>query len=92
MLLFGVTPKEAIHTFTAHQDTIHRHDVAGPCLEKAHHHCQFLGFTLDAFSEGISLPRITPLVNEFVQPTDALSIVTVQRQIIATSLRGPPVA
>ena len=92
MLLFGATPKEAIHAFAAHKDTIHHHDAQGVSIEKQHHHCQFLGFILDAFSSDISLPFLTLPTSEFVRTSNALEVNTVQRQIIATSLRGPPVA
>jgi hypothetical protein len=92
MLLFGVTPKEALHAFAAHKDTIHRHDVSGLSIEKVHHHCQFLGFILDAFSDDIAIPYLTLSTNEFVRASNAAEVTTVQRQIVATSLRGPPVA
>lgn len=92
MLLFGATPKEAIHAFAHHRDTIHRHDVQGASIEKEHHHCQFLGFTLDAFANDISLPFVSLANSRFIVISNTLEVATVQRQIIATSLRGPPAA
>ena len=92
ILLFGVTPKEILHACANHRDTIHKHDVKGATFEKEHHHCQFLGFTLDVFSNDIVLPYISLWQSTYVKPSDVISVLTVQRQIIATALRGPPTA
>jgi hypothetical protein len=91
LLLFGVTPKEAMHACAHHQDTVHRHDVQGPVLETAHHHCSFLSFQLMPFAPPFSLPALRPMLlpehGSFVPDQDERAA---QQAIALREGRGPP--
>ena len=91
LLLFGVTPKEAMHACGTHKDTVHRHDVGGPVAESQHHHCSFLGFHLMPFS-GPSELRI-PLATCLPMPLSAMPAPderAAQQAIALREGRGPP--
>lgn len=44
LLLFAATPKDFLHGFTGHRDTVHQHhdDDGSLGIGKKHHHCSFL--------------------------------------------------
>jgi hypothetical protein len=93
LLLIGNTPMDFIHLFADHVDTEHTGiEHKGPVFEKKHHHCAFLSLSLESFVNDYSVPVIsfTPLVYFTVRT--ALYEHSVQRCIVAVSLRGPPAA
>lgn len=93
ILVFGATPKEFIHSFAHHHDTVHCCKVDGPTMENQHHHCSFLSFHLMAFEPPFSLPFIAP-------PAPIATIIPLQlpderarQQVMAIREgRGPPAA
>lgn len=91
LLLFGSTPKELLHAFAAHKDTIHRHDSKGQVLDAAHHHCSFTGFHLMPFSAPPALPlpqrMATPVYISFFAVQDLRAL---QQVLALREGRGPP--
>jgi hypothetical protein len=91
LLLFGVTPKEAMHACSGHQDTVHRHDTHGPSLETAHHHCSFLGFQLMPFAAPpvlrVPVPHSAP---EYVSFPAVQDVRAALQRIEMREGRGPP--
>lgn len=91
LLVFGAAPKEFIHGFANHTDTIHHHDGHGSTVESIHHHCSFLGFHLMAFEEPYSIPFLETVV--FSRPFSFFQTQEERagQQIIALREgRGPP--
>ena len=93
ILLFGNTPKEFIHLFANHTDTVHsRFEKNGLVIEPEHHHCTFLSYALPLFLNDNH--AIVFCESKFVYPQYHQSyIVSVHvRTPHILSLRGPPVA
>ncbi|RYD55211.1 MAG: hypothetical protein EOP56_16830 [Sphingobacteriales bacterium] len=90
LLLFGSTPKEFIHLFADHTDTVHTYHGDGLCIEPEHHHCDFLSFTLAAFIDN-PLPLLLER-SETVYPREEASVVAhlTSRTVFTSFLRGPP--
>ncbi len=92
LLLFGAAPKEILHEFARHHDTVHKHDVDGPVMDAGHHHCSFVGFELMPFAAPPTIPfglrvSLPQYVSFFlVQDTRAL-----QQLVALREGRGPPV-
>lgn len=94
VLLFGNTPREFIHLFTVHEDTVHvRTSPQGKnelSFDSVHHHCSFLDDALAPFvpTETITLLWLSGLVHH------PLPFAHYQyragRMSIAPALRGPP--
>ena len=91
LLILGNTPMDFIHLFANHKDTVHI-DHKGLVIENKHHHCAFLSLTLTSFVNDYQMPVIVFADREFLIKHAAISSHFVQRRIIATSLRGPPIA
>lgn len=93
LLLFGNTPKDFMHRFADHHDTIHQSNYgkSGAVADVAHHHCSFLDFHLMPFAEPQQWPFIA-----FAGCADYLSYATVvatrihAEEVRHISLRGPP--
>lgn len=91
LLLFGTTAKEFFHAFTGHEDTVHRYHAPGEySFENEHHHCDFLHYSLPAFENDISYPYVQVLSTIVYKEYRLTDIQLVQREILQTSLRGPP--
>jgi hypothetical protein len=91
LLLFGATPKEFIHNFANHKDTVDINIAKGLVLDKVHHHCSFISFNLMPFEDGFQ-PAFIPLTTTvFSVHQYALPISFIPRSINAVTLRGPPV-
>jgi hypothetical protein len=91
LLLFGTTAKEFIHMFSGHEDTVHREHAPGEIsFESEHHHCEFLSYSLPAFDNDISLPSIIYAGQTMEAEYQSAAVRFVQREVIQTSLRGPP--
>jgi hypothetical protein len=92
LLLFGTTAKEFIHMFADHHDTVHVHHEGGELsFESEHHHCDFLSYSLPAFDNDISFPFIAFFEQATCSGYIMGDVQFVQRAIVHTSLRGPPV-
>jgi hypothetical protein len=93
ILIFGTTPKEFIHLFANHEDTVHVHEhTDGFSIEQQHHHCDFLDDALPLFINDFSKPVIPQgqhIVAAFYTAYDSQFEGTI---IYSTTLRGPPVA
>jgi len=90
LLLFGTTPKEAVHLFATHTDTVHVHHDTNNYLEKEHHHCGFLELLLSPFANDAMV-----FTCHFHEPVFfTWSNVTVEDRLcdnpLHTALRGPP--
>jgi len=52
LLFFGTLPKDFVHQFADHHDTVHSssygHD--GPVIEQQHHHCDYIDYALTPFA------------------------------------------
>jgi hypothetical protein len=91
LLLFGTASKEFIHLFADHHDTVHiDHEGEGPFFESEHHHCDFLNYSLPEFDNDISFPFVAFAEREAYTEYQLHKVRFVQREIIQTSLRGPP--
>jgi hypothetical protein len=91
LLLLGTTPKEFIHSFTNHKDTVDKLPSKGFVIDNKHHHCVFLGFNLMPFAEGYQQPIIHFTKQSFQIQHFAVTTVFIPRNTAALSLRGPPV-
>lgn len=93
LLLFGVTPKEAMHAFAVHTDTEHQHNVQGPVIDSEHHHCSFLRFQIMPFAAPFTLPLLLeaklPEHLSFPQLQDERAV---QQAVALRESRGPPIA
>jgi hypothetical protein len=89
--LFGMTPKEFVHLFADHHDTVHCHTGEGLAFESEHHHCDFLCFTLPPFEDD---HRLVIQLSEKAIPQPVHSVVPVlhlqDRSLPGTVSRGPP--
>lgn len=93
LLLLGNTPMDFIHLFADHVDTEHKAvERKGPVFEKKHHHCAFLSLSLESFVNDYSIPVILFTPPVYFTVRTALPEQSVQRCIVAVSLRGPPAA
>ncbi len=93
LMLFGTTAREFIHSFTGHEDTIHnhQHSASGFVIENEHHHCDFLGDAIPVFDNDITFPFIAVIKQPVSSQYILADVQFVQREIVRTSLRGPPV-
>ena len=90
LLLFGSTPKEFIHNFANHADTIDSRISKGLVIDKVHHHCSFLSFNLMPFAEGFQQPLLRLIKQSFqIQHATAVAVF-VPYSTATLSLRGPP--
>jgi hypothetical protein len=90
LLLFGTTPREALHQFARHKDTAHLRHEAGTYLEKEHHHCSFLDLLLSPFANDVCLIPYTyhpPIFFEWYNLAFESRLTT---NPLHTALRGPP--
>jgi hypothetical protein len=93
LLLFGTTPKEFIHNFASHTDTIDAHLPAkGFVADVQHHHCSFISFHLLPFENGTHLPSVQFTKKIFCTYTTTLRSQYIQHSLAALTLRGPPTA
>lgn len=77
--------------FADHQDTVHvEHAGGGLSFESEHHHCGFLNYSLPAFDNDISFPFIVFVEQASYPQYEVKEVRFVQRDVIQTSLRGPP--
>lgn len=92
LLLLGTTPKEFIHLFVSHKDTVHKECYSsGFSYEKPHHHCSFLNFNLMPFAEGFHVPYISfSNTSHYTSHTILPISYCIQTCFIVLSLRGPP--
>jgi hypothetical protein len=91
LLLFGTTPKEFIHLFADHTDTVEQYHTGKQlAIEKQHHHCQFLGFSFAPFVKDHQSAFLRFSTFSYFIKHEALSVHFVQRAIVSLSLRGPP--
>lgn len=91
VLLFGTTAKEFIHMFADHEDTVHHAHAPGEySFEGEHHHCDFLSYSLPAFDNDISFPYVAVVEQSYYREYTETEVRFVQRDIVQTSLRGPP--
>lgn len=90
LLIFGTTPKEAVHLLAGHQDTVHIKHSSTSYLEKVHHHCAFLELALSPFAADafeITYRYYEPLVFTWYN----LSVKDRRcTNLLHTALRGPP--
>jgi len=92
VLFFGSTPKEFIHLFTHHTDTVHSaHEKDGLVFDPIHHHCTFLSYALPLFIKDDAQPVFTyhdpvsyPQYNAVYVTSPAVAA------IYTADLRGPP--
>ena len=92
LLLFGSTPKEFIHNFADHTDTVDTRIAKGLVADKVHHHCSFISFNLMPFEDGFQ-PALIPLTTTiYYSHTVSLPTTFLPRSIKATTQRGPPQA
>jgi hypothetical protein len=90
LLLFGSTPKEFIHLFAGHTDTVHTHHSSELCIEPEHHHCSFLSFTLAPFINS-PLPQFFELKEAYYPRETATTVAhLITLTTFAILLRGPP--
>jgi hypothetical protein len=92
LLLLGSTPKEFIHGFANHKDTIDsRSPSKGLTFGNKHHHCAFLSFNLLPFADGFQQPALFFLKQNFQTFHTVVLAVFIPGSSTALSLRGPPV-
>lgn len=91
LLVFSTTPKEYIHLFADHHDTVHHaHDDDVTHVDPEHHHCQFLELSLPPFISNdvaIYVPYHAPEYNQFYT---SLEEVLIEKVVSVRNLRGPP--
>ena len=93
IVLFGSTPKEFIHLFAHHTDTVHSvHEKDGLVIEQEHHHCTFLNYALPLFVNDIHAVPIAYYKQVYPQYHESYvadaPVVLIQHLF----LRGPPLA
>lgn len=95
LLLFGTTAKEYVHLFAHHEDTVH--DPHHVCkkgeahFEPLHHHCSFLHFILESFSNDAFIPSIAFLSSKYAHPQNSIvNSKAIPRSNNTITLRGPP--
>jgi hypothetical protein len=91
LLLIGNTPMDFIHLFADHEDTVHK-EHTGLVIEKKHHHCAFVSLTLTSFVNDYYIPSILFTTPGYFVKHTSITICFVQRNVVHSSLRGPPVA
>lgn len=91
LLVLSTTPKEYIHLFADHQDTVHHeHDDDVTHFDPEHHHCQFLEFSLPAFISNdvaVYVPYHTP---DYPHYYTSLEEHLIEKIVSVRYLRGPP--
>lgn len=96
LLLLNGTPRDFIHTFTGHQDTIDHLHIKNHAdhhaeFEKGHHHCAFLKDALPVFNFFFETFQIKDLPVESYYFDQAIrSFLSPEK--LHTALRGPPLA
>lgn len=91
LLVFSTTPKEYIHLFAGHEDTVHHpHDDDVTHVDPEHHHCQFLELSVPPFVnndvtvfipyKAVVYPHYSVLFEEAI----------VEQTVSVRYLRGPP--
>ena len=94
LLLFGGTPKDLIHQFAAHKDTVHSQSFGqdGAVIDQSHHHCSFIDFQLMPFDGPQQLPFVAfATCADFLSYTVLVSSRLFAADVLQVSLRGPPV-
>jgi len=92
VLFFGSTPKEFIHLFTHHTDTVHSaHEKDGLVFDPIHHHCTFLSYALPLFVKDDAQPVFTYHEPLTYPQYHAIDVAGHTLAFTATAyLRGPP--
>ena len=91
LLLFGGAPKEAIHLFADHKDTVHTvHKDGELSFESEHHHCDFLDYALPLFvaTEPVAIQFQPKCVFPAAHTEYAEHIC--YKDVVAAISRGPP--
>jgi hypothetical protein len=92
LLLFGSTPKEYIHLFAGHKDTVHSHlEKDGLVIEPEHHHCSFLSYALPFFVNDAQEIRIYTPSSVYPVYNSFFAVYYTQNSPLTICLRGPPV-
>lgn len=94
LLLLNGTPREFIHSFTGHQDTVdHRHlnnhTDHHAAFENEHHHCEFLNFLTPVYHPVEKNFQICFFTQDISLVTPGFEILR-SKEKEHTSLRGPP--
>lgn len=91
LLVFSTTPKEYIHLFAGHQDTVHHeHDDDVTHFDPEHHHCQFLELSLPPFIGNDVSFSFPSHVVEYAQYYTSLEGRLMEKIVSVRYLRGPP--
>ena len=91
LLVFGTTAKEFLHLFADHTDTVHvHHHHDGLVIEKEHHHCSFLTYSLSSFINDFYVTPIPYVAHEYVQYYHEAAEQPVVFSSLTSFLRGPP--
>lgn len=91
VLLFGTTPKEFIHLFAGHHDTVHHEHAPGEfSFEGEHHHCDFLSYDLPAFDNDIRLPYLPVVATRYYRAYATAEVRITHGDVVQVSSRGPP--
>jgi hypothetical protein len=91
LVLFGSTAKEYIHSFTGHEDTIHHsHHNGELSFENEHHHCSFLGDSLEPFHGESYFPVIDFIAVTYSHPYAEVASFFTDKESLRATLRGPP--
>ena len=91
LLLFGSTPKEYIHLFTGHEDTVHSHfEKDGLVIEPEHHHCSFLSYSLPFFVNDAQVIKLYKPSSVYFVYNSFIAVAYTQNSSLTTYLRGPP--
>ncbi|WP_276133990.1 hypothetical protein [Polluticoccus soli] len=92
LLVFGGTPKEFVHLFANHKDTVHCNQLRtdGLVIEDQHHHCSFLSFTLAPFVNDVQVFYFSGDKEAFPKQVAAAVQHLTSREVITSLLRGPP--
>ncbi|HLO69640.1 MAG TPA: hypothetical protein VK167_02140 [Flavipsychrobacter sp.] len=91
LLLFGSTPKEYIHLFSGHTDTVHSHlEKDGLVIEPEHHHCSFLSYSLPFFVNDAPVYKLHAPRMVYPVYTDITCVTYNPSSPLTAYLRGPP--
>lgn len=93
ILLINSSPREFIHTFSGHTDTIHHscthNDYGGMAFESEHHHCAFLDQVIVPYTFSIAHFQLNA-AQTFQFPAVSQMVCRVCPAFIPTDSRGPP--
>ena len=96
LLLFGTVPKDFMHSWTGHTDTVHSYEdgehATGFVFENEHHHCRFLKLLVTAFGAPVILQYHPLFFLSHTTQEIAYSYIAAGVHPSQRCLRGPPCA